>query len=154
MLAKKKKSRRAKRDDGRSSPEPSDLPIVPAPLLPADLPSDTAPLGSPAAALSDADIAIPELDSSIIIEDEPLANLPDISGRAVVGAPESPDFKSKLPPINPGAPGFVAEEKEKPVFEQIIFKITWAGIFFLIGVEIFINTPLFQKVKPFLQDRL
>ena len=33
-------------------------------------------------------------------------------------------------------------------FDRFITRTTWTAIFFLVGVEIFINTPLFQQVKP------
>ena len=40
------------------------------------------------------------------------------------------------------------EAEEKPPIEKFVFNLTWAGIAFLVLVEIFINTPLFQTVKP------
>lgn len=33
-------------------------------------------------------------------------------------------------------------------FERLVTRGTWIGIGFLVGVEIFINTPLFQEIKP------
>ena len=58
-------------------------------------------------------------------------------------------FRSKLTPINPGKPLFDAAEKvEKPFVEKWVTKITWGGIFVLVAIEIFINTPLFQQVRP------
>ena len=40
------------------------------------------------------------------------------------------------------------EEEEKGLLERVVFGITIGGIAFLIFVEIFINTPFFQQVKP------
>ena len=59
----------------------------------------------------------------------------------------SAEADSKLPAINPGQKR-VYEAEEKPPIEKFVFNLTWAGIAFLVLVEIFINTPLFQTVKP------
>ena len=42
------------------------------------------------------------------------------------------------------------EEEEKGLLERVVFGITIGGIAFLIFVEIFINTPVFQQIKPFI----
>ena len=62
-------------------------------------------------------------------------------------APPAAEADSKLPAINPGQKR-VYEAEEKPPIEKFVFNLTWAGIAFLVLVEIFINTPLFQTVKP------
>ena len=65
------------------------------------------------------------------------------------GPPPTPERSSKLPPINPGVNPYEAElEPEKTPFEKLIFNGTWVAIFFLVAVEIFINTPLFQQIQP------
>jgi len=67
--------------------------------------------------------------------------------------PESNDaFQSKLKPINPGKSLYeqygIEEPEETPFLEKWVFKLTWGGIFTLVFIEIFINTPVFQQIKP------
>ena len=68
-------------------------------------------------------------------------------GGGAEAPPPAAEADSKLPAINPGQKR-VYEAEEKPPIEKFVFNLTWAGIAFLVLVEIFINTPLFQTVKP------
>ena len=38
--------------------------------------------------------------------------------------------------------------QETPFLEKWVFRLTWAGIFSLVFIEIFVNSPAFQTVKP------
>ena len=125
----------------------------------------------------DAGAPLPEIDAELPFGDEPkmrlpsfsdsrsgggadasrLPSLPSLPFSGVVGgggrdadpaADASGGYKSKLSPINPGKPLYDVDENEKPLFERIVFGLSIGGIAFLIFVEIFINTPLFQQVKP------
>lgn len=66
--------------------------------------------------------------------------------------PTSGSYMSKLPSINPGRSPYddLPQKDEKPPFESFVFGLTIAGIAFLIFIEIFINSPVFQQVKPFI----
>ena len=66
---------------------------------------------------------------------------------AAQGAAGSVGYESKLPSINPGTNKY-AVEKEQPFFERVVFGLSIGGIAFLLFVEIFINTPLFQQIRP------
>ena len=70
-----------------------------------------------------------------------------LGGGDAEAPPPAAEADSKLPAINPGQKR-VYEAEEKPPIEKFVFNLTWAGIAFLVLVEIFINTPLFQTVKP------
>ena len=70
-----------------------------------------------------------------------------LGGGDAAAPPPAAEADSKLPAINPGQKR-VYEAEEKPPIEKFVFNLTWAGIAFLVLVEIFINTPLFQTVKP------
>jgi len=75
--------------------------------------------------------------------------------RGLVGLAPSPEAPpaappaSKLPPINAGKAAYsLPEEEEQSPVEKVVFRLAWAGIGTLIAIEIFINTPLFQQLKP------
>ena len=102
----------------------------------------------------DEDAALPEIDSSELpFGDEPKMRLPSFADAqpprrrpsSASGGGGSSAYQSKLAPINQGKPLFEAEEK--PLFERLVFNLTWGGILFLVLVEVFINTPLFQQVR-------
>ena len=42
----------------------------------------------------------------------------------------------------------VWRSQETPFLEKWVFRLTWAGIFSLVFIEIFVNSPAFQTVKP------
>lgn len=44
---------------------------------------------------------------------------------------------------------FIVAHAQSP-FDRFITKNTWIAIGILVAIEIFINTPIFQTVKPFL----
>lgn len=101
------------------------------------------------------------LDRNIRVDDEPILRLPSFDdfakrdgGRGTPGpAPMSGTAKggaeSRLPPINPGKPLYQPKEEEKKsLAERIVFQSAWIGIGTLVAIEIFINTPIFQQVKP------
>ena len=56
-------------------------------------------------------------------------------------------YESKLAPINPGNSN-IELPTEETLFEKTIYRLTWGGIISLVLIEIFINTPAFQAVKP------
>jgi len=64
--------------------------------------------------------------------------------------PTSTSYQSKLPTINQGSSPYdrLPDKDDKTSFEKTVFGLTIAGIGVLIGIEIFINTPLFQQIKP------
>ncbi len=139
LLAKKKKKRTPSRGDDAGEPPPraafSDVPLVLAEL------AEDAPALPPT----------PQAEDTIVV-DEPKLDLPTFDDFARKGdAPKLPPsgFQSKLPTINQGRSPYAGYEKEeKPLFERVITRITWGGIFVLVAIEIFINTPAFQQVKP------
>ena len=121
-------------------------------------PADAAPLGGdggfrePLPSTSAGEL--PDLDP-LEIPDEPKLRLPSFSDYARgPGKPLPPPdsgYASKLPSINQGRPAFEVEEKEqKPTLERVVFGLSTGGIAFLIFVEIFINSPVFPTVRPFI----
>ena len=67
--------------------------------------------------------------------------------------PTRAPYQSKLPGINQGVSIYdQLEEKDKQgPLEKLVFRLSWAGIIFLVLIEIFINSPLFPQVRPYLQ---
>lgn len=142
----------AKQQPTEASPVAQVAPETPSVMVPPDVPFPVAgPADVPGGASFD--------EKGAIIRDEPKLTLPSFESYSR-GAPKplpklnefvGKSYESKLPGINQGAkyvmPG---EEKkdEKPLFEKLIFNGTWAGILILVLIEIFINTPAFQAVKP------
>lgn len=129
------------------APEPT--PFV---MVPPDVPF---PVSGPA----DVDDGASFDEKGAIIRDEPKLTLPSFESYSKGPAKPLPklnefvgkSYESKLPGINQGAkyvmPG-EEEKEEKPLFEKLIFNGTWGGILTLVLIEIFINTPAFQAVKP------
>ena len=142
LLAKKKKNRTPSRGDDAGELPPraafSDVPLVLAELA-EDVPA--VPPSPP-----------PPQAEDVIVVDEPKLNLPtfdDFARPSDASKPSPSGFQSKLPSINQGRSPYEGYEKEeKPLFERVITRITWGGIFVLVAIEIFINTPAFQQVKP------
>jgi len=114
-----------------------------------------------------------EFDPSVPIEDEPTLKLPTFPR---VGSPtttqeqggdrprlefpsfprfgsdapaevEEDRFASKLPAISQGRKSEAPEDTTPPV-EKLVFTLTYVGIGTLIAIEVFINTPAFQEIKP------
>lgn len=146
-------------------PQPPPLPPVEAeysttslPLMSTPPPADAAPMAARGAAPPPAadfdDEPLPALEPLQLDLDESKQALP--SFEQYKRGPPKPmpaagsTYASKLPSINQGKSIYdqLPEKDEKTPFEKFIFRSTWAGIALLIGVEIFINTPLFQEVKP------
>jgi hypothetical protein len=106
------------------------------------------------------------LDRSVRVDDEPIIKLPsfdDFARRDGGRGTPSPQpmassgsvggsaggAGSRLPPINPGKPLYQPKEEEKKSpAERVVFQAAWIGIGTLVAIEIFINTPIFQQVKP------
>jgi len=91
-----------------------------------------------------------------MISDEPKLKLPSFDSYSR-GPPKPPppasagllgSYKSKLPSINEGSKYEAEPEEEKPLFEKLVFRITYVGLAVLVLIEIFINSPAFQAVKP------
>ena len=66
-----------------------------------------------------------------------------------------PNYASKLPSINQGRSVYdmveeQAKAEESPLIERVVFGLATAGIAFLIIVEIVINSPLMENIKPIL----
>ena len=147
-------------------PPPANVPVpIATPPMATPPPADMAPLSQPPPPLSQPppmdygspaaydDDELPAFDEPLAYADEPKMKLPTFSeynlGPAKAAPPADFAYKSKLPSINQGRPVYEAEAKEeKPLFEKIIFNLAWAGIAFLVFVEIFVNSPLFPEVKP------
>ena len=94
----------------------------------------------------------------LAIADEPKLSLPSF-GEYKLGPPKAPPPEtggSKLPKINQGRSyaDELLKKEEKPFMERLVFGLAWAGIFFLIAVEIFINSPAFPVVKPIILNFL
>jgi hypothetical protein len=140
-----------------AAPPPAAMPA--AMPLDASMPLDAAPL-PPRSARPEAEEALelPEITTELPFGDEPRVQLPSfedyLKGPAKPRPPPGAQFErnrpyeSKLAPINPGNPRFATEKEETPLMEKIVFRTTIGGIALLIFIEIFINTPLFQSVKP------
>jgi len=80
---------------------------------------------------------------------EVVRRLRGLVGLAPPEAPPAAPPASKLPPINAGKAAYsLPEEEEQSPVEKVVFRLAWAGIGTLIAIEIFINTPLFQQLKP------
>ena len=135
--------------------------FVPPPPLPAD---DFMPIGggggqfTPMPSSAEPE-ALPDLEP-LAIADEPKLRLPTFSdyskGPAKPPPPASGQYQSKLPGINQGRSyaDELLEKEKKPFMEELVFGLAWKGIFFLVAVEIFINTPAFQTVKPIILNFL
>ena len=144
MLAKKKSK---KQKGTKPNTNPTTIPSQPLVLI--DPSAETQP--------TNAEIK-PQSDQRPEILDQPKTQLPTFEEfqKREQGDSKTIGFQSKLDPINPGSPKFasVGKEEEKPLFERIVTRITWVGIGLLVAIEVFINTPLFQEVKPQILDFL
>lgn len=114
-------------------------------------------LSRPSAAAAFDDDPLPALDPLELDLDETKMKLPTFDEYRKGPAKQLPtdggSYVSKLPGINQGRSAYddVMERKkedEKPPLEKLVFNLTWFGIAFLVAVEIFINTPWFQQIKP------
>ena len=137
-------------------PPPAEVPSVPLMDLPP--PADAMPpldlADAPAAFdAADDDEPLPELTPLELDLDESKVALPsfdDYKKGPPKPAPPTGSYESKLPSINPGRSPYddLPQKDEQAPFEKLVFNLTYVGIAFLIAVEIFINTPAFQQVKP------
>jgi len=121
------------------------------PLMAVPPPADASPLAVPVGGAGGSDEALPQIDE-LPYADEPKFRLPSFED-SLRGPPKPPppsaSYESRLPSINQGKPDYdLGGEPEKTPFEKLIFRSAWAGIIFLVLIEIFINTPVFQQVKP------
>jgi hypothetical protein len=162
--SKKKKAKNSTQPPQLPPPQPSVAPSLPPPVAyeatgftTPPFPPEDAPMASASEVMYSssrlADDELPELSPLVYDLDEPKQDLPmgPSSGppRTPASADESSGFSSKLPSINQGRSAYeMAEKEEKPLFERLVFGLSIGGIAFLVFVEIFINTPLFQQVKP------
>ncbi|KAL1520900.1 hypothetical protein AB1Y20_022461 [Prymnesium parvum] len=142
-------------------PFPLLVPGMPAPSASA-APSPSPPRGPSRYAQGmdlpavDEDVPVPKVDLELLsqVVEAPANPLPSFDDYLKKRKPEGTSagnvssYNSKLPSINPGKPGFVAPDDGKSPFERIVTRVTWTGIGLLFAIEIFINTPLFQQIKP------
>jgi len=143
-----------------AAPPPAPAMATPEPVMPTPepmMPTPPQPLEIPppaTAAVDDFDdVALPALEPLQLDLDESKVKLPsfdEYKRGPPKPVPSSTSYTSKLPSINQGRSVYddLPEKEEKPPLEKLVFGLTWGGIFFLIAVEIFINTPWFQQVKP------
>jgi len=161
MLAKAKKRKKKGGPPAAPSGPSADVPF---PLLVPDEPGfPTADISAPPMSFSppaglEVGEQAPRPDFGLLAEaarmDEsypPAGSLPsqdEYDRRAVPKPPPTTgEYVSKLPSINAGKPDYYEVDDGKSPFERLVTKITWIGIFTLVGIEIFINTPAFQQIK-------
>jgi len=139
-----------------------EAPPVPFPLLvddappapPAPRPPSRYAQGMDMPTADMGEVEVPQADLSLLsrVEEAPATRLPSFDDflRKSSSAPAQPDdgFASKLPAINQGKPGYIERDDGKSPFERFITRGTWTAIFILVAIEIFINTPAFQQLKP------
>ena len=160
-----------------AAPVPAPLPPPPPPAEPTSMampnlmsmppPADAAPVPEMppqqrvAYPEDDDGIPLPELMPLELDIDETKVKLPtfDEYKRTAppkpvprIGSFNAKTYQSKLPSINQGKSVYddLPDKNEGSPLEKLVFRITIGGIVFLVFVEIFINTPLFQQLKPLL----
>lgn len=144
-------------------PSPAmDLPLMTTPppsdaLLPPDVAgaaaSDSSIGSSSSFASDDDDEPLPALEPLELDLDETKVALPSFDEYKKGPSkpmPTKKSYESKLPSINQGrSPYDDLPQDDKTPLEKLVFGLAWGGIFFLVAVEIFVNTPFFSETaKP------
>lgn len=140
------------------APAPAPAP-VPATAFAFDAPTTMAGSAGGAAGFDEENEELPRFDGGLLPfgDGMPKLSLPSFDDykkgpKKELPADDDDRYRSKLTPINQGKSLYeeygIEEPEEKPFLEKWVFRLTWGGIFFLVFIEIFINTPVFQQIRP------